>query len=1202
MKKTYRRNLLIGFGVSLLILVVTATASFVSIRSLLDSAWWVNHTHVVIQDLDNIISVMKDAEAGQRGFLLTGNEEYLEPYHTALAKSEVLLAKLRAETLDNPVQRDNCKELDVLLKRRFDTFLASITARRAGDSVDVDDLARGKMFMDDLRAHVQKMADAEETLLAMRTASMNRFSAFTPWLIVLASVLAILITIVFYVRVSRDFAERILLQKELERKDEEIMRRLGIIQNIAARISEGDYSIRVDDSERDSLGSLAGSLNRMARSLDSSFRTLSDKEWFQTGVAGLNDTMVGEKTVPALTYDVLEYLARYTQSEVGAVYVADGDYLTLSGSIALKKSALAGRVALGEGIVGQSALSGKVAVLQSIPADMMISFAEGEVKPENVIVLPIHHERRLKGVIELGSLVGYQSREIDFLTSVSANIGLGISTAKNRKRLQELLEETQAQTEELQSQHNELESLNAEMETQTQKLQASEEELKVQQEELMQTNQELEERTRLLEERNQIILERNLDVQKKADELAQSTRYKSEFLANMSHELRTPLNSILLLSRLMAENSEQNLSTDQIEYARVIQSSGNGLLSLIDEILDLSKIEAGKMDLELADVAVREIAGDMESMFSPLARDKGLEFTVEVLPDVPATLHTDKLRLEQILRNLLSNAFKFTARGYVRLRIGLSATPPFIDFSVKDTGIGIPADKQALVFEAFQQADGSTRRRFGGTGLGLSISRELARLLGGEMRLMSEPDQGSDFTISVPPAKQAYAGKVPMAAKLSTEDQWPKPAIDLAAAEDRLKYVAQSIPQEISDDRDGIVAGDKVILVIEDDTSFAGALLSFTHQRGYKGIVAVRGDHAILLAKQFKPVAILLDIVLPVKSGWDVMDELKTNPETRHIPVHIMSSLEVKKESLVKGAVDFINKPVAMDQMKDMFAKLEAALNRDSRKVVILEENTKHAQALAYFLENFNVTTEIATSVNDGAKVIHKDDVDCVILDMGIPAMSAYEALEMVKKNPALQDLPVIIFTGKSISKVEETRIRQYADSIVVKTAHSYQRILDEVALFLHLIEEKEKPAKASSNGLGKLGMLNEVLKGKKVLIADDDVRNIYSITKALEHHKMQVVAATDGKDALRQLEEHPDVDIVLMDMMMPEMDGYESTVKIRQHPKFRKLPVLAVTAKAMMGDREKCISAGASDYITKPVDMDQLISLLRVWLYDKGS
>jgi CheY-like chemotaxis protein len=432
---------------------------------------------------------------------------------------------------------------------------------------------------------------------------------------------------------------------------------------------------------------------------------------------------------------------------------------------------------------------------------------------------------------------------------------------------------------------------------------------------------------------------------------------------------------------------------------------------------------------------------------------------------------------------------------------------------------------------------------------------------------------------------------------LAAEEQWPKPA---EPAEDRSKYVAPSIPHDVEDDRRSITDTDKVVLIIEDDTSFAGALLSFTHQRGYKGIVAVRGDHAIALARQYKPVAILLDIVLPVKSGWDVMDELKSNPETRHIPVHIMSSLEVKKESLVKGAVDFINKPVAIDQMQEMFTKLETALNRDSRKVVILEENTKHAQALAYYLENFNVATEIAGSVNDGAHAIQKEEVNCVILDMGIPAMSAYEALEMVKKNPALQDLPVIIFTGKSISKVEETRIRQYADSIVVKTAHSYQRILDEVALFLHLIEEKEKPATSASQ-LGKLGVLNEVLKDKKVLIADDDVRNIYSITKALEHHKMQVVTATDGKDALRQLEEHPDVDVVLMDMMMPEMDGYESTMKIRQNPRYKNLPVLAVTAKAMMGDREKCISAGASDYITKPVDMDQLISLLRVWLYDKG-
>ncbi len=634
----------------------------------------------------------------------------------------------------------------------------------------------------------------------------------------------------------------------------------------------------------------------MAQSLDNSFRLLSDKEWYQTGVAGLNDTMVGEKTVPVLTYDVLEYLTRYTNSAVGAVYLAEADSLSLAASVALKRSSVPERISLGEGIVGQSAVSGKVAVLEDLPGNMLVSFASGEAKPVNVITLPVFHERKLKGVIELGALAPYNQRTVEFLSNITANIGLGISTAKNRKRLQELLEETQAQTEELQSQHSELESLNAEMEAQTQKLQASEEELKVQQEELMQANQELEERTRLLEEKNQIIIERNHEVQRKVDELAQSTRYKSEFLANMSHELRTPLNSILLLSRLMAENNEHNLSPDQIEYARVIQSSGNGLLSLIDEILDLSKIEAGKMDLELADVEVKEITTDMESMFSPLANEKSLEFRVQVAPEVPVAIYTDKLRLEQILRNLLSNAFKFTSRGYVRVEIGMSETSSCIDIGVNDTGIGIPLDKQAQIFEAFQQADGSTRRKFGGTGLGLSISRELAKLLGGEIRLTSQPEVGSNFTVSIPATKQAFEMPKNALPILAAEEQWPQPAPEPPAL-DRSKYVAPSIPHDVEDDRQGITGTDKVVLIIEDDTSFAGALLSFTHQRGYKGIVAVRGDHAITLARQYKPVAILLDIVLPVKSGWDVMDELKSNPETRHIPVHIMSSLQVKRKA-----------------------------------------------------------------------------------------------------------------------------------------------------------------------------------------------------------------------------------------------------------------------------------------------------------------
>ncbi|HEY1115795.1 MAG TPA: response regulator, partial [Chitinophagaceae bacterium] len=950
----------------------------------------------------------------------------------------------------------------------------------------------------------------------------------------------------------------------------------------------------------DTLGNLAYSLNRMAEALDRTFHSLSNTEWQQTGVAGLNNKMLGQKNLEQLTANVLDYLANYTGSDIGAFYLTlDQKHFELGASVGLDRSKVKRSLTTGEGLAGRSAAARQVIMVDDLPdTDLVVSYAVGSIRPKSVVAIPVYYEDRLKGVIELATVKTYNPVTKQFLEMAAYNIGMAIHSARDHQRLQELLEQTQAQSEELQVQHSELENINTELEAQAEKLQASEEELKVQQEELQQANQELEERSRLLEEKNELILERNREIQLKAKELEQSTRYKSEFLANMSHELRTPLNSILLLSRLLTENHEGNLSGEQIEYARVIQGSGNGLLTLIDEILDLSKIESGKMELEYQHVALNEVVQALDGMFAPLAKEKSIRFEINVTEDLPPMIETDRLRLEQILRNLLSNALKFTAEGSVVLDIENKGTT--ISFAVKDTGIGIPPDKQQTIFEAFQQADGSTRRKFGGTGLGLSISRELAKLLGGEIRLESEEGKGSTFTLVLPLEK----GTVVLPSTLKTEtviseEPVTKEVAGYApqpAANDTDKtYISNIIPPSIPDDRASIDSGDRVILIVEDDIAFAGALLDYTRKKGYKGVVSVRGDEALSLARQYHPVGILLDVQLPVKSGWEVMEELKGDPATKPIPVHMMSSYQVKTRSLSKGAIDFINKPVAFEQMGEIFEKIEEALNNHPRKVLIVEENPKHAQALSYFLETFDVNAEIRNSVTDGIQALNQQQVDCVILDMGIPAQQSYDTLDQVRKTPGLENVPIIIFTGKNLSHVEEMRIKQYADSIVIKTAHSYQRILDEVSLFLHLVEEHKKDNKPTHK---KMKGLEEVLKDKTVLVADDDVRNIFSLTRALESYGMHIVSAMDGRDALKQLQEHTEINIVLMDMMMPEMDGYESTRRIRENPKYKNLPVIAVTAKAMTGDREKCISAGASDYITKPVDVDQLISLLRVWLY----
>jgi signal transduction histidine kinase/DNA-binding response OmpR family regulator len=996
-------------------------------------------------------------------------------------------------------------------------------------------------------------------------------------------------------KLSSDFTERMKLQEELETKKEEMDHRIEVIQALARQISAGNYGIRLDQSAADGLGSLTGSLNAMAESLEYSFSLLAEKEWQQAGIAMLNDKMVGEKSAETLARDILVNLVEHTGSQVAALYLLGEKELQLAGGYALDTIHKKQLIELGEGLAGQAAEQRKQMLLVDIPeGELTISYATGKTTPKNVVATPVLRDGKAMGVIELGSLKTYTPVQLEFLNVVSANIGTAIHVAQNRRRLQDFLEETQAQAEELQVQHTELEGLNAELEAQSQKIQTSEEELRVQQEELLQSNQELEERTTLLEEKNLLIQERNHDIQQKAEQLEQSTKYKSEFLANMSHELRTPLNSILLLSKLMTEN--EDLDKEYVEYAEVIQSSGQGLLGLIDEILDLTKIEAGKMRLEFSDVHLGEVVTDLRSLFMPLAKNKQLSLIIEAEEGL-TVLDTDKMRLEQILKNLISNAIKFTEQGEVRLKVSRDATGRFVQFKVTDTGIGIPADKQSLIFEAFQQADGSTRRRFGGTGLGLSISKELAKLLGGEIELTSQENVGSDFTLILPVNRQPKSLAVEtFVTPLEVPQVYPEQVAEPLPA----RFTVDHIPSEIADDRDNIGPDDKVILIVEDDTPFAKTLLDFTRKRNYKGIVAVRGDMGIEMAKKYRPLAILLDIQLPIKDGWEVMEELKANPATRPIPVHIMSSLQVKKESLLRGAVDFINKPVALEHMRQIFQKLEDALSRHPKKVLIVEENRQHAEALSYFLSNYNIQTEVANNISECIGALSKKEVDCVILDMGVPDIHAYETLETIKKTEGLENLPIIIFTGKNISKGEEIKIKQYADSIVVKTAHSYQRILDEAGMFLHLVEESNTDVKDKKHKSARLGGLYDVLNNKTVLIADDDVRNIFSLTKALEQHKMKVLAATDGKEALQVLKENPMVDVVLMDMMMPEMDGYETTKEIRKMAAHKNLPILAVTAKAMMGDREKCIAAGASDYISKPVDIDQLISLLRVWLYDK--
>jgi len=962
----------------------------------------------------------------------------------------------------------------------------------------------------------------------------------------------------------------------------------------AANIGKGNFQTEIP--RRSETDELSNSLLRMRDNLIQYSKENEHTIWLQAGKAKVNDSLKGDQEMHLLSQGVLNVLAEYLQADMGIIYVCRNAFLRRSATYAIQDlKKVEKEIPLGQFLTGQVAESGKPVYLTDVPEEYFkISSGLVSTSPRNLYIIPLIYNNNVEGILELAAINKFHDKTFELLQLVSQDIAIAILSEKNREKLQSLLEETQTQAEELQAQHSELENLNQTLEQQTDRLQVSEEELKVQQEELLQANKELEERSGELEELNQMVMERNKEVQEQARLLEQASKYKSEFLANMSHELRTPLNSILLLSRLMSENHQGNLTEEQIDHARVIRNSGEGLLTMIDEILDLTKIEAGKMKLEPEEFSLDHLLSDVRSLFQPLARQKNLDFRFELDEDVPEKIYSDKSRIEQILRNLLSNAFKFTREGAVSLKIK-SSEKNEISFHVIDSGIGIPMEKQALIFDAFQQADGSTRRNYGGSGLGLSISRQLAQLLKGSIKVNSVPGKGSEFWLTIPVrltksvTEESYETHQEI---ISREEMHNRNMV-----RDYSPFVLNEVPKGIPDDRNNIEEEDKTIMIVEDDMNFARSILNYTNQKGFKGIVVPRGDDAFQTAKKLRPSAILLDVQLPVKSGWEVLEELKQDPVTRNIPIHIMSSFEVKNESLGMGASNFIRKEEALDKIREIFAELESLNSGEPKKILIIEDNSMHAKALQFFLNEYGIIAAIASTYPEVHHLMKGDVFNHIIIDTGIHESDSYEIVEKIKKEEGFENIPVIIVTNAQISRADELRIKKIAKSIVIKTAHSFERVLDELSIFLQVLEESNE--KRSSGRRGFNNTLTEVLGNKKILIVDDDVRNIFALTKALEHHKIEVYKAIDGKEALEVLNENKDIDLVLLDIMMPVMDGFETLKHIRENPHYKKLPVIAVTAKAMGGDREACISAGASDYISKPIDTDQLLSLLRVWLYN---
>ena len=978
---------------------------------------------------------------------------------------------------------------------------------------------------------------------------------------------------------------------------------------VATAVTEGDLTRSITVEAQGEVLQLKERVNQMIVNLRETTQKNREQDWLKTNLAKFSGMMQGQKNLESVSRMIMSELTPLVQASHGAFFVMDedeGKTLRLLATYAYKeRKHVANRFRLGEGVVGQAALEKKAILLTRVPHNYIhVTSGLGEAPPLNLIVLPVVFEDDVRAVIELASFEPFSPIHRLFLEQLMESIGVVLNmiganrTEELLKQSQSLADELKEQSSELQRQQNELKRSNQELEQQAQTLRSSEEMLREQQEELQHVNEELEEKASLLVEQNKAVEQKNkevelarLAVEEKAAQLALSSKYKSEFLANMSHELRTPLNSLLILARMLQDNKASNLSDKQVEYAKTIHSAGTDLLNLINEVLDLSKVEAGKIEVYAQDVPVKEILGYLDQTFRPVAQQKSLDLTLTVDEDVPITIRTDGQRLQQVLRNLIGNAFKFTESGGITVHVhqpasgaayqslALSAaSDKVVAFSVTDTGIGIARDKQQLIFEAFQQADGTTSRKYGGTGLGLSISRELARLLGGEVRVESEPGKGSTFTIFLP-------------------NEWEPSMVAETRGEIVIPERSESRPQaDVEDDRHDINAHDKVLLIIEDETTFAQTMLARARERGFKGVIALRGDIGLSLARRLLPSAIMLDLQLPVMDGLRVLEHLKAHPQTRHIPVHVLSGLDRKIEGLSRGAVAYVAKPVSKERLDDTFVQIDGFLKRTASKLLVVEDDERERKSMVELIGTEGVAITVVGTAEEALKAMTAERFDCVVLDLSLEGGSGFDLLEKISRKAELQAVPVIAYTGRDLTHAEETRLKKFARSMIMKDARSPERLLAETTLFLHRVETELSPPKRKI--LHEAAGAEAVFMNRKVLIVDDDVRNIYALATVLEDAGMNLVFAENGREGIEVLKGTPGIGIVLMDVMMPEMDGYETMRRVREMPEYRTLPILALTAKAMKGDREKCLAAGASDYVTKPVDPDQLLSLMRVWLY----
>jgi CheY-like chemotaxis protein/signal transduction histidine kinase/CHASE3 domain sensor protein len=1152
--QNFQRILTRNVALPLAVGVAGAVLFVFLILYLLNTINLVEHTDQVLRKQATVQRLWLDKESGLRGFLIAGDEEFLAPYEIAAPQFKLEAQALRELVSDNPTQVERVKRIEAL-QGDWDKFAQDMIAlRRAnGDYTQAVKSGRGKRLNDEVRSQFDEFVANEQRLRLARNEAASR-----------NAVVVVVVYLAFTLTLSGLLAYN--GRRELMRLS-------------------GTYRASLAQREEHS-------------------KVLQSQAWLRDGQRLLIESLAGKQDLGTLGHNALEFLAQYLGTVVGALYVhSDDGRLERVASWGYANENPQGRAFAGrDSIVSEVAASGRQMRLDPLPDNyIQVTSGLGHGAPASIVVSPITNDGVVNGVIELGWLRPAQERDAELLQLARSNVGASVEAARYRQRLQDSLEETQQLNEELQVQQEELRTANEELEEQSRALKESQAHLESQQAELEQINVKLAEQRDALDEKNEALNAARHEVERRAAELERASRYKSEFLANMSHELRTPLNSSLILARLLGDNAKGNLDAEQVKFAESIYSAGNDLLNLINDILDISKVEAGKLDMRAEVTGVAALAETLRRTFEPIASEKRLSFTLAVAPDVPATIFTDRQRVEQILKNLLSNAIKFTDSGSVSLKVARHGDSQ-VSFEVKDSGIGIRRDQQELIFEAFRQADGTTSRKYGGTGLGLSISRDLAGLLGGSIAVASEPGRGSTFTLVLPTQYDAQLASPPATL---TPAPAPQPAgfappahapASFAGASAHAQPPRPSRPPSLPDDRDvPPEPSQRRVLVVEDEPQFAQILLDLAHELGYSCLVAHHAEEAFELAEKFAPDAMLLDMRLPDSSGLAVLQRVKDSPRTRHIPVHVISVEDLSETALQMGAIGYARKPTTREELRSVFGRLEAKLSQKVKRVLVVEDDQLQRESIARLIGDDDIEIVAVERGDQALEKLRTDIFDCMITDLKLPDMGGNELLKRMSTEEIRSFPPVIVYTGRNLTREEEAELSRYSRSIIIKGARSPERLLDEVTLFLHKVEsdlssDRQKMLKAVRNR-------DKVFEGRRILLVDDDVRNIFALTSALEQKGATVEIGRNGQEALDKLAAVPDIDLVLMDIMMPGMDGYTAMREIRKNLKWRQLPIIAVTAKAMKDDQERCLAAGASDYLSKPIELERLFSLIRVWM-----